>query len=341
MALGIDIYRRYQTVDNWSQVKNAGVTFCYVKLTDGNAVASAGPGDNEINGAKSVGIPAGGYHFSQPGDAAAQARLFVNEVKRTGALGLALQLDLEDNPPESGKANIPDSQKKAWGIAFCNEVMRLGFRPGVYMNNALAKLLRPDQWGINGLVIWIARYGAKPAPEAGRYDIHQYTSSGTILGIRASGVDLNESYTSNHFGSQGASMATVHERQTAETRAQLTGSETPNNYPGFQSLVPGSTYHATVTDYVLQIDFRTYKMEQNTLPALLNGFNAFGAQLSVVFTTINDKLDAIIDQTDGLSQPAGIASVSEAVDKLKQVCGEIPSTPAYVENPEPEQENQS
>jgi lysozyme len=200
MALGIDIYRSFQTVTSWPAVKGAGVTFAYVKLTDGAGVATGGRGDNEVNGARSVGIPVGGYHFVQasPGPAA-QADILLGEVIRTGATGCVPVLDLEDNPPGSSRPNIPDSQKRAFAIAFCQRIIERGYRPGVYMNNALAKLLRPDQWGVPGLVIWIARYGGKPDAAAGRYDIHQYSSSGAIPGITAQGVDLDESYTTAHL----------------------------------------------------------------------------------------------------------------------------------------------
>ncbi|QRP43682.1 glycoside hydrolase family 25 protein [Amycolatopsis sp. FDAARGOS 1241] len=201
MALGIDIYRRFQTVTSWPRVKQAGVTFVYVKLTDGGGTPAGGTGDNEVNGARSVGIPVGGYHFVQanPG-AEAQADILLGEVTRLGATGCVPMLDLEDNPAGSAMPNIPDSQKAAFGKAFCRRLDARGFRPGVYMNNALATLLRPDNWGIPGLVIWIARYGARPAAAAGRYDIHQYSSSGSIPGITAAGVDLDESYTGAHLG---------------------------------------------------------------------------------------------------------------------------------------------
>ncbi|MEV6905156.1 glycoside hydrolase family 25 protein [Amycolatopsis sp. NPDC051372] len=200
MALGIDIYRKFQTVTNWPAVKQDGVTFVYVKLSDGGGMPAGGRGDAEVRGAKSVGIPVGGYHFVQASPAPeAQADILLGEVRRLGADGCAPMLDLEDNPAGSKLPNIPDSQKRAFAVRFLNRVAAAGFRPGVYLNNALAKKLRPDTWGVPGLVIWIARYGAKPDAAAGRYDIHQYSSSGSIPGISAGGVDLDESYTSNHL----------------------------------------------------------------------------------------------------------------------------------------------
>jgi lysozyme len=200
MALGIDIYGRYQTVTNWTAVRAAGVTFAYVKATDGGGYGTV-RADSMVNGAHGVGIPVGLYHFSQPGNPVAQANLLLGEVRRLNAAGRGPALDLEDNPPGSGRANIPDSQKAAYAIPFLRTVAAAGHRPVVYMNSALAKLLRPDRWDIPGLVLWIASYGANNGRRnaltggyPGRIDIHQYTSVGHVSGISGS-VDLNESLT--------------------------------------------------------------------------------------------------------------------------------------------------
>lgn len=199
MALGIDIYR-YQTVTDWKAVKNAGVSFVYVKATDGSGYAPV-RADNQVNGAHGVGLPVGVYHFCQPGDPVAQANVLLSEVRRLDATGLGPALDLEDNPTGTGKANIPDSQKTGWAKTFLGVVAAAGYRPVVYMSSALAKTLRPDQWGIPNLVIWIASYGpnngqrnALTGGYPGRVDIHQYTSVGHVPGITGQ-VDLNEALT--------------------------------------------------------------------------------------------------------------------------------------------------
>ncbi|WP_020667871.1 glycoside hydrolase family 25 protein [Amycolatopsis nigrescens] len=191
MALGIDIYARYQNVTNWQAVKNHGVGYVWVKLTDGGGKAVV-PGDGLVAGAKSVGIPVGGYHYAQFSPTPErQAEIFIAEIRRLGATGLVPALDLEAPFGPNGAA-------RDFGIRFCRRVAELGFRPGVYMNNAFAKATRPDGWGIAGLAIWLARYGARPDASAGHYDVHQYSSSGQVPGISGS-VDLNDSYTNNHF----------------------------------------------------------------------------------------------------------------------------------------------
>ena len=194
MTRGVDIYR-YQTVTDYQALARA-VRFVYVKLTDGKGPAVV-RGDKQVNGCIAAEIPVGGYHYAQPGDPRAQAQVFVAELRRLRALNLAPVLDLES--PFS-----PDAVARDFGIKFCHEVARAGYRPGVYMSASWAGTLRPDRWGIPGLVIWVAAYGANDAgayhPEtdpatvrryySGRYDVHQHTSTATVAGIRGQ-VDLN------------------------------------------------------------------------------------------------------------------------------------------------------
>jgi GH25 family lysozyme M1 (1,4-beta-N-acetylmuramidase) len=189
MARGIDIYAAYQRVTDWNALRNH-VSFMYVKLTDGGGRATT-DSSHLVAGAKSVGIPVGGYHYAQFSPSPeAQANVFIDWVKRTRATDLVPMLDLE-------APFTPNGTARDFGIRFCRRVAALGFKPGVYMSDSFARGVRPDQWDTNP-VIWIARYGAKPA-YGGRYDIHQYSSSGQVPGIAASGVDMNESYTNNHF----------------------------------------------------------------------------------------------------------------------------------------------
>jgi GH25 family lysozyme M1 (1,4-beta-N-acetylmuramidase) len=198
MALGIDIYR-YQTVTDPAAVKRAGVRFAWVKLTDGTGPAIV-RGDKQVNQMKAVAIPVGGYHYAQLGDPVRQADVFLAEVRRLGATGVPPALDLE-------APFVPDANARSFGIAFCRRVAAKWFRPAVYMSGSFAASLRPDQWGIPGLVIWIASYGVNDGTRhaltggyTGRLDCHQYTSSGHVAGISGQ-VDLNWSLTDFYSGS--------------------------------------------------------------------------------------------------------------------------------------------
>ena len=191
---GVDIYR-YQTVTSYAELARS-VGFAWVKVTDGNAPAIV-RGDAQVGGCRAAGIPVGGYHYAQRGDPVRQARVFIAELKRLNALDLAPALDLE-------APFAPNAEARNFGIAFCREIARLGYRPAVYMSASWAGALRPDQWGIPNLVIWIAAYGGNDGRNydaridagkvrryySGRYDVHQHTSAARVPGIRGD-VDLN------------------------------------------------------------------------------------------------------------------------------------------------------
>jgi GH25 family lysozyme M1 (1,4-beta-N-acetylmuramidase) len=209
MSLGIDVYR-YQHITDWQAVRAARIRIApnrdpqpiewvYRKLTDGLGAAPS-RGDEQVAGARAAGFPVGGYHFAQPGDPRTQARLLLAEARRLHALDLPPMLDLEDNPPGSGKPNIPFGQTKTWSLAFLDEISKASFRPCIYLSSSDAKALRPDQWGVTGLVVWIASYGPNNGLRnsltggyPGRIDVHQYTSAGRVPGISGA-VDLNEAF---------------------------------------------------------------------------------------------------------------------------------------------------
>jgi lysozyme len=205
MARGTDVHPFYQRGIRWDEVSD--LAFAWVKVSDGGAPYTRAEGgvvyrpDTHVAGAKARGIPVGGYHYAQlrPGPEQ-QADLLLGEVRRLGATGVVPMLDLE-------APFRPDAAARDFGIAFCRRVAAAGIRPAVYLSASFAGALRPDRWDVPGLVIVIARFGARPeAPGPGqypgRYDVHQYTSGGSLPGS-AGLVDLDESYTDNHLAPEG------------------------------------------------------------------------------------------------------------------------------------------
>lgn len=304
MAVGIDISPRWQRGFDWSTVDYSddpqrGVRYVWVKVSDGGSAYDFQSNKVPmINGAKSRGIPVGGYHFSQPGDPVAQADLLANEVFRLGATGVAPMLDLEDNSTGSGLPNIPDSQKRAWAIGFCNRIVARGLRPAVYMNNALAKLLRPDTWPTSGLVVVIARYGAKPDSAAGRYDVHQFASNGTRGGVE---VDLDESYTNNHLTgaftvSDSSNIQAIYDSLVAPKLSKVPGSTKTFAAEEFGRFTNANCY-----------DFATNQFPtlQHNVAALITAFNQLGGELSQVFTALNTRLDSIDTRLTAIETAVG------------------------------------
>lgn len=194
MGLGIDIYR-YQTVTDWDAVKRHGVAFVYVKGTDGGAPAIV-RADNQVRGARSVGIPVGLYHYAQlTPSPEAQADMLTGEVRRLGATGLPPALDLEDPHKPGGAA-------RDFAARFLRRMRANGFdRVTLYANTSmLTGIGAPAMFDKDpSVVIWAAGYGVNdgkrhPLTYKGRVDIHQYTSVGAVPGISGL-VDLNESFT--------------------------------------------------------------------------------------------------------------------------------------------------
>ena len=135
----------------------------------------------------------GFYHFARPGDAAAQARMFVATVGSFRSKA-TLWLDWEDNAVPQGPG---------WAKAFLDTVKSLtGSTPGIYMNGSA---LNGYDWTAVAAQypLWYAGgseysdYGrpySDPAvpsvPFWGQPLIHQYTEDGSLPGYSGS-LDLN------------------------------------------------------------------------------------------------------------------------------------------------------
>lgn len=196
--LGIDI-SRYQTVTDWNAVKRHGVAFVWVKGTDGGGPAPVQRADAQVAGARSVGIPVSIYHYAQLSPSPeAQADVLAAEVRRLearyGPLAVPPALDLED--PHS-----PGSDAAIFARRFLSRLKVHGFdRVMLYANTSMLAGIRADdiRRDIPGTGIWAAAYGPNngsrnPLTYGGWVDVHQYTSVGSVPGIKASGVDLNYS----------------------------------------------------------------------------------------------------------------------------------------------------
>lgn len=186
MAEGIDIYVANQKVTNWNSIRQAGVEWCYQKVSDG--LTTRVP--QSVQAGKAAGVKQGGYHFSQPGGPQEQAYLLMDQCEKYGLLDLSPCLDMEDNPASLNKPNIPNSQKASWAIAFGKAILSEGYSFTLYANDSDWKniLYTPVMNALPGTFRWVARYGGNPTVT---FDAHQYTSTGSVAGISAGGVDRN------------------------------------------------------------------------------------------------------------------------------------------------------
>jgi GH25 family lysozyme M1 (1,4-beta-N-acetylmuramidase) len=92
----------------------------------------------------------------------------------------------------NGRADNLDVDTRTTVVnAFCKTIQDSGLEAGIYASrNWYLNNLNTDELG--GYNIWLAEYRQTPLYE-GKYDMWQYTSSGSVSGIEGR-VDLNVSY---------------------------------------------------------------------------------------------------------------------------------------------------
>jgi GH25 family lysozyme M1 (1,4-beta-N-acetylmuramidase) len=191
LATIVDLYQKYNNVTDWPALSHV-VDGAWIKVTDGVGPAAV-RADAYVAGCRSAGIRWGGYHFAEPGDARAQARAFVAELKRLGWAAddrhLVPVLDLENN-------SIPTASRAAFARAFLEEVhAELGVHVALYSSTSWLASLNPDSWPYDWDRTWAAEYSVNDGVRhvivhyGGRVDAHQYTSAGSLPGV-AGRVDL-------------------------------------------------------------------------------------------------------------------------------------------------------
>ncbi|WP_068499790.1 GH25 family lysozyme [Paenibacillus kribbensis] len=191
-AQGIDV-SRYQGKIDWKAVKADGISFAFIKASQGQRYVDPTFISN-AKGARAAGVLLGAYHFVDATSveaAKAEARHFaevLNQVGGAKTLDLTPVMDYENNPGNLSKKLI-----SAVALAFLLELERLmGRKPIIYTGNAFAANFNAS---LGGYPLWIARYSETRVPTDTaawkQWDIWQYSDSGKVAGIKGN-VDLNE-----------------------------------------------------------------------------------------------------------------------------------------------------
>ncbi len=199
---GIDVSRWQGTHINWSEVKNAGYQFVFIKVTDGTAYKQAFIDGAKIqaNGAVAAGLKIGYYHFAHPAssptvqnDAQMEADYFINSLK-TGfpKPHFPLVLDFEDEHISLNKGNAA-----SWVSAFADRIKTVYPELIFYTYKSYADSHFPSNHSLGVLPLWIAGYPRnvdfnKPTPIPrgwASWQIWQYSDKGTAADIAK--VDLN------------------------------------------------------------------------------------------------------------------------------------------------------
>ena len=187
---GIDASRWQGTID-WPMAAASGVSFAYLKATEGGDGLDPTFAAN-WRGAAKAGIPRGAFHFfywCRP--AAEQARWFIRHVPRSAG-ALPPVLDLEWTPFSPTCTRRPDgAEVRAEALVFLNIVERhYGQRPVIYTS---PEIYRDAQLGrLTGYDFWLRSTADRPSSiyPGQAWTFWQYSGTGLVPGIRGK-TDLN------------------------------------------------------------------------------------------------------------------------------------------------------
>ena len=146
-----------------------------------------------LQNAKKAGVKVGIYFFTQ-------ATTMVEAVEEASMVVTLLGGETLDYPVfidtegagGNGRADGLDADTRTMVCeSFCRTIENAGYQAGVYAScNWYRNNLHAED--LDAYKIWLAEYRQTPQYE-GRYDMWQYTSSGSVAGIEGR-VDLNVSY---------------------------------------------------------------------------------------------------------------------------------------------------
>lgn len=187
---GIDISHWQGNID-WQAVKASGVEFAIIKAggsddgfyTDSNF-------ETNYSNAKAVGMPIGAYYFvgkdfKSKEDGIADAKRFVDIIKDK-SFEYPIYVDVEITRPEE-KEGVTEAT-----IEFCKYLQDKKYLYGIYGSDIGTFETRVNLNELDGIEIWVARYGGEPK-YVPCYGMWQYSSSGQVLGIKGN-VDMNLCY---------------------------------------------------------------------------------------------------------------------------------------------------
>ncbi len=203
MKQGIDISHHNGVVD-FNKVKASGVSFVYIKATEGTSFSDP---QNLTNGkgAKAAALDFGYYHFASPAkpistDAVNEANFFSRVLKTLPAGNLSPVLDIERN----GNYGLDGTDKKPaltpaemvqWVQTFLDQMKANGFsKMTFYSYTPFINDNFPKNHPFGKLPLWLASYTPVPRIPNGwsGFSVWQYTDSATVPGVTGK-VDANRS----------------------------------------------------------------------------------------------------------------------------------------------------
>lgn len=200
---GIDI-SHHNVINDWKAIKNAGVAFAYIKISEGVGTPDSDAQTNALM-AKKHGIDVGYYHFGRPDtrnggtvelDAKAEAKEVKNILSNLEKATLPLMLDLENT--ETWDSPLQPDQYLKWVEIFLAEFhnpIDLTNAPLIYSRKEYLDRKLPVTHTLGTKYkLWLSRYDkdykkAISVKGWGDWSIWQFTEAGK-LGTN-SNLDLN------------------------------------------------------------------------------------------------------------------------------------------------------
>lgn len=191
---GIDVSKWQADID-WNAVATAGIDFAIIRVgyrgSESGTLVEDRCFKTNISGATKAGIKVGVYFFTQAiteAEAVEEASMAM-ELVRGYRLDYPIFIDTEGS---GGRAdNLSKSARTKIIKAFCKTIQNGGYKAGIYASKSWYNdNLYADQ--LNEYFIWVAQYNTE-CNYTGKYDMWQYTSKGSIPGIKGN-VDMNICY---------------------------------------------------------------------------------------------------------------------------------------------------
>lgn len=196
-SIGIDVSKWQGEID-WEKVANDPANIDFAIIRCGNRYGKSGDIAEDpyfkknIEGAIKNGIKVGVYFFSQAitkAEAVEEASAALELVK---GYNLQLPIYIDTEGLDGGRANNLSKEERTEILkTFCEVIKNAGYKPGVY-SGAYWYRTHVIASEIEQYHIWVAQYN-EVLSYKGRYDIWQYTSGGSVSGIKGR-VDMNIAY---------------------------------------------------------------------------------------------------------------------------------------------------
>ena len=207
VTLGIDV-SKYQGSIDWEQVAQSGVEFAMVRVgyrTKVTGIIYEDPGARyNLQEATKNGILAGAYFFSSAvtEEEAREEAAWVADFISRYQITYPVAYNCEDfQSPDSRQYGLGVEERTDIACAFLDTIAAAGYTPMFYASRN--EMEGSAQWNMDTLGsryrVWVSQYPEQPYPEtpastySGTHAMWQYTSQGTVAGIRGS-VDVNLAY---------------------------------------------------------------------------------------------------------------------------------------------------